>query len=79
MHDFCFNNQLECSGELTHMVYIADFLMSKFHAGVELEHMNMDNFINWFEKTGLSISRFQDVLDLIPVTIFESSPSSRAI
>jgi putative nucleotidyltransferase with HDIG domain len=65
--------------ELTHMVYIADFLMSKFHAGLELENINRDKFVSRFEKIGLSISRFQDVVDLIPVTIFESSPSSRAI
>jgi len=60
--------------ELTHMVYIADFLMSKFHAGLELEHMNTDNFVSRFEKIGLSVSQFQDIVDLIPANISESSP-----
>jgi hypothetical protein len=60
--------------ELTHMVYIADFLMSRFHAGLEREHINTDKFISRFEKTGLSISQFQDVVDLIPLMTFGSLP-----
>jgi hypothetical protein len=47
--------------------------MSKFHAGLELEHMNADNFVSRFEKIGLSVSQFQDILDLIPANISESS------
>ncbi|MGD2151166.1 MAG: HDOD domain-containing protein [Desulfobacterales bacterium] len=60
--------------ELTHMVYIADFLMSRFHVGLELEHINTDKFISRFEKIGLSVSQFQDIVDLIPANISESSP-----
>ena len=60
--------------ELTHMVYIADFLMSRFHAGLELEHINADKFVSRFERIGLSISQFQEIVDLIPIKIFEPSP-----
>jgi hypothetical protein len=56
------------------MVYIADFLMSRFHAGLEREQINTDKFISRFEKTGLSISQFQDVVDLIPLMTFGSLP-----
>ena len=60
--------------ELTHMVYIADFLMSRFHTGLELEHINTDKFVSRFEKIGLSTSQFQEIVDLIPVNISGSSP-----
>jgi putative nucleotidyltransferase with HDIG domain len=60
--------------ELTHMVYIADFLMSKFHAGLEREHINTDNFVSRFEKIGLSVSQFQEIVDLVPVNISDTSP-----
>lgn len=53
--------------ELTHVVYIADLLMSRFHTGLELECLNTNKFISRFERTGLSISQFQEVVDLIPL------------
>jgi hypothetical protein len=56
------------------MVYIADFLMSKFHAGLEREHINTDNFVSRFEKIGLSVSQFQEIVDLVPVNISDTSP-----
>jgi HD-like signal output (HDOD) protein len=59
--------------ELTHMVYIADLLMSRFHAGLELERLNTNKFISRFERIGLSISQFHEIVDLIPLKIFESS------
>ncbi|UCD88853.1 MAG: HDOD domain-containing protein [Desulfobacterales bacterium] len=58
--------------ELTHVVYLADLLMSRFHAGFELERLNTDSLASRLESIGFSISQFQQVLDLIPTTSFAS-------
>jgi putative nucleotidyltransferase with HDIG domain len=58
--------------ELTHMVYIADLLMSRFHTGLEIEHLNTYEFVDRFEKTGLPISRFHEIVDLIPLNFDQS-------
>lgn len=57
--------------DLTHVVYIADLLMSRFHAGFELEHLNTDSLSSRLERIGLSISDFQVIVDLIPTQAFE--------
>lgn len=63
--------------ELTHVVYIADLLMSRFHAGFELERLNTDSLASRLERIGLSISNLQGAVDLIPTKTFETVFSAK--
>ena len=60
--------------ELAHVVYLADLLMCRFHSGLELERLNTAALASRMEAIGLSIDKFTDMVDLIPVGVFESSP-----
>ncbi|MGD2036402.1 MAG: HDOD domain-containing protein [Desulfobacterales bacterium] len=59
---------------LVHIVYLADLLMSRFHTGLELERLNTDALATRLETIGLSISGFPELVDLIPLSVLESSP-----
>ncbi len=60
--------------ELVHVVYLADLLMSRFHAGLELERLNTNTLAARLESIGLSISEFPALVDRIPLKALESSP-----
>ncbi len=60
--------------ELAHTVYLADLLMSRFNTGLELERLGTETLSARLEAIGLSVRRFPDIVDLIPVGVFESSP-----
>jgi putative nucleotidyltransferase with HDIG domain len=60
--------------ELAHTVYLADLLMSRFNTGLELERLGTETLSARLETIGLSAKRFPDIVDLIPVGVFESSP-----
>jgi putative nucleotidyltransferase with HDIG domain len=60
--------------ELAHIVYLADLLMSRFHAGLELERLDTAPLAARLEVLGLSLEKFPDIVDLIPLRVFESSP-----
>jgi putative nucleotidyltransferase with HDIG domain len=60
--------------ELAHTVYLADLLMSRFHAGLELERLDTAALSARLAVLGLSMERFPDIVDLIPLRIFDSSP-----
>jgi putative nucleotidyltransferase with HDIG domain len=60
--------------ELAHVVYLADLLMSRFHSGLELERLNTEALASRMATIGLSIDKFADIVDLIPIGVFESSP-----
>jgi len=60
--------------ELTHIVYLADLLMSRFHTGLELERLSTESLTSKLGTIGLSMERFPDIVDLIPLEVFESSP-----
>jgi putative nucleotidyltransferase with HDIG domain len=61
-------------GELVHIVYLADLLMSRFHSGLELERLNTDTLATRLETIGLSISKFPALVDHIPLKVLESAP-----
>ena len=61
-------------GELAHVVYMADLLMSRFHSGLELERLNTMALSARMAAIGLSIDKFETLVDLIPAGVFESSP-----
>ncbi|UCD79281.1 MAG: HDOD domain-containing protein [Desulfobacterales bacterium] len=60
--------------ELVHIIYLADLLMSRFHTGLELERLDTATLAARLEVLGLSLERFPDIVDLIPLRVFESSP-----
>ncbi|MBU2623362.1 MAG: HDOD domain-containing protein [Proteobacteria bacterium] len=59
--------------ELTHVVYLADLLMSKFQAGHELQCLNNGNITLRLKKIGLIPSQFSTIVDLIPHKILEGA------
>ena len=52
--------------ELTHLVYLADLLMSRFLVGQELERMNTDELASRLQEVGLSPKDFPVIIDSIP-------------
>ena len=60
--------------ELINIVYLADLLMSRFHSGLELECLDTQKLSVRLETIGLTLDRFPDIVDIIPVKVFESSP-----
>jgi len=57
---------------LTHVVYLADLLMSRFRVGLELEHINTDLLASRLQKVGLELSQFPTIVDLMPRSVFAS-------
>ena len=51
---------------LDHIVFLADLLMSRFNAGIELERMQSNGLNGSLEKLGISPSQFTSIVDLIP-------------
>jgi putative nucleotidyltransferase with HDIG domain len=62
--------QATVNPSLTHLVYLADLLISRFLVGQELERLNADAIDQRLEKIGLSLSQFPIIVDLIPQTVF---------
>jgi putative nucleotidyltransferase with HDIG domain len=58
--------------ELTHLVYLADLVMSRFQVGQELEYLNMDTLALRMQKVGLTPSQFPRIVDLIPQRVFDA-------
>ena len=56
--------------ELAHVVYLADLLMSRFHSGLDLERLNTETLASRMATIGLSIDKFADIVDLIPIGVF---------
>lgn len=59
--------------ELTHIVHLADLIMSSFHAGLEMERLQMNDLPKRLERVGLTTDRFAELVDMIPQTVFESA------
>ena len=60
--------------ELTHIVYLADLLMSRFHTGLELERLSTETLSTKLGTIGFSTEKFSDIVDLIPAGVFKSEP-----
>ena len=52
--------------KLTHMVYIADVLMSRFQTGLEIEKLNSGRIRQSMERIGLRLSQFPSIVDSVP-------------
>jgi len=62
--------------QLTHIVYLADLLMSRFHTGLEIERINTEALSSRLEAINLPAARFQEIVDLIPSSVFETDNGS---
>jgi hypothetical protein len=51
---------------VTAIVYLADLLMSRFHAGLELERIGTDKLADHLARIDLSTVQFSGLVDLIP-------------
>ena len=58
--------------ELTHLVYLADLIMSRFQVGQELERLNTDKLISRMKKVGLDSKQLPIIVDSIPRQMFDS-------
>lgn len=65
-----FPEQSVNNSELTHLVYVADLLMSRFVVGQELDRLNTDQFNSRLIKAGFGDINFESVIDSIPRQIF---------
>lgn len=57
--------------ELTHLVYFADLLMSRFVVGQELERLDTTFLKTRMEKIGMSLDQFPIMVERIPRQLFE--------
>ena len=60
--------------ELTHIVYLADLLMSRFHTGLELERLSTETLSTKLRTIGFSTEKFPDIVDSIPTGVFRPEP-----
>jgi putative nucleotidyltransferase with HDIG domain len=60
--------------EMTHTLFLADLLMSRFHAGLEIEQLDASQLSEKLKPMGLTIDRLPHIIDEIPKEIFSSSP-----
>lgn len=60
--------------ELAHIVYLADVIMSRFHAGLEIELPNTGRFRERLETIGLSPSGLSALVDDIPYQVLGGIP-----
>ncbi|NIN01579.1 MAG: hypothetical protein GTO24_26835, partial [candidate division Zixibacteria bacterium] len=60
------------SPTLTHLVYLADLLMSRFRVNLELENINTDLFASRLQKLGITLAQFPKIIDLMPRTVLLS-------
>jgi putative nucleotidyltransferase with HDIG domain len=63
--------QTQDSDAVTAIVYLADLLMSRFHAGLELERIGTDKLADHLARIDLSTVQFSGLVDLIPEKVFE--------
>ena len=61
--------------EVAHIVYLADLIMSRFHAGLELELLSTEGLSSKLKAIGLSIESLCDIVDSVPAGAFRSEPT----
>ena len=66
--DQCLENRTLCA-----IVYLADLLMSRFHAGLEIERLETGGLTKQLALLGLTRDDFIDLVDIIPPSIFKST------
>ena len=59
--------------KLTHLIYVADLIMSRFHVGQELERLNTNGLPSRLKQIGLSSSQLPTIIGLISQKISNDS------
>lgn len=59
--------------DLVHLVYLADLIMSRFHAGLELESINTEHLAQRLARLGLATGDLQPIIDGLPSRVFRLS------
>jgi putative nucleotidyltransferase with HDIG domain len=59
---------------LAHIVFLANFLMSCFRAGLQLGKLNAALLAPRLAAIGLACGQLEQVVDLIPMQVFDTSP-----
>jgi putative nucleotidyltransferase with HDIG domain len=59
--------------ELTHLIYLADLVMSRFVVGQELEHLNTNQLASRLQKIGLHPEQFPQIVEIIHDRILTES------
>jgi len=62
--------------ELNHIVFLANLIMSRFHAGLELEKQDTGALAPRLGAIGLSTSQLSQIVDMIPLSVFDAAPES---
>jgi len=62
--------------ELNHIVFVANLIMSRFHAGLELETQDTGALASRLRAIGLSVNQFPQIVDMIPLSVWEAAPVS---
>ena len=65
-------DQSKSGSNLPHVVYLADIIMSQFQAGLEIERINLSQLTKSMETTGLQLSQFPSIVDLLPHQMLNS-------
>jgi HD-like signal output (HDOD) protein len=61
--------------ELTYIFYLADLIMFRFHIGLELACQSTAALPSRLRTVGFSIEKFSEILDSIPIEVFQSGPA----
>ena len=62
--------------ELSHIVFLANLIMSRFHSGLEIEAQDSGSLAARLQAVGLSLERLPAVVDSIPLAVFEPTPAA---
>lgn len=62
--------------ELSHVVFLANLIMSRFHSGLEIEGQEAGALAPRLRALGLSPERLPAIIDAIPLAVFEPSPAA---
>jgi putative nucleotidyltransferase with HDIG domain len=63
-------------GTLAHIVFLANFLMSCFRAGLEIEKLDAGLLAARLSAIGLAVGQFPQIVDMIPVNVFQTAPAA---
>jgi putative nucleotidyltransferase with HDIG domain len=64
----------EMNAHLVHIVYLADLIMSRFHAGLEMDRLDTRALASRLDRLGLTLSAFPDLVDRLPHAVFGATP-----
>jgi len=65
--------QASLNPELTHIVYLADFILSRFMVGNELDRLNADDFDERLNRIGLAPEQFPSLIEKLSGELFNLS------